>query len=534
MAVEMLQDLSIPAKENKIFLSPHPAQWPSMLVWNSLAAKNLPGRSKARVELLKTACDYTARITNANCLNNTQTKLIATGHQATWHHCGIWAKTLAAGKFAEVVGGRVLHVVLDHDICDTAIIMPKEERVGGWSFERVEIETEQKAIPLELRPLAKGDHLRAFSDAVMGYRGGQLCKQIWLKWALGKNAPVSRLKNVAELITSLQSMLNIALGLHNVMYLPVSELAESNAFMDFASSIILDVEAFAHSYNNGIDSRASNRCAGPRMGMRRLEIREEQGSVELPFWLISSDGRRESLYAMSNKSGSVRIGTAAAELGRLDPTSMSGKAEQLRDMLNGCGCRLRPKAVSLTLFLRLFLADWFVHGLGGALYEAVTDHIIKEYFSIEPPAFGVATCTMTLPGLNDAAEPDGNEDISLLKHKLHNIRHNPEKYIDKSVLAVDPAAALLRAKQERILQLKGRSLTKSDRKSVWNSLCEINERLFEYAGETANGLEKAVAQLEKDAVSRQVCSCREFFFGLFPEKILRKLAESLSFAESQG
>ncbi len=43
---------------------------------------------------------------------------------------------------------------------------------------------------------------------------------------------------------------------------------------------------------------------------------------------------------------------------------------------------LRPKAVSLTTFIQLYLADWFVHGIGGSLYEPVTDYVIENYFGV--------------------------------------------------------------------------------------------------------------------------------------------------------
>ena len=45
---------------------------------------------------------------------------------------------------------------------------------------------------------------------------------------------------------------------------------------------------------------------------------------------------------------------------------------------------LRPRALTLTLFARVCLGDFFIHGIGGGKYDEVTDAIIRDYFGIEP------------------------------------------------------------------------------------------------------------------------------------------------------
>jgi hypothetical protein len=44
-------------------------------------------------------------------------------------------------------------------------------------------------------------------------------------------------------------------------------------------------------------------------------------------------------------------------------------------------------------------------------------------------------------------------------------------------------------------------------------------------------MEKKIAKCAKIKASQEVCDCREYFFGLFPEDMLRKLGESLTFCE---
>lgn len=528
--METLQNLSIPEKKNTIFVSPEPSQWPSLLAKNKLVTETLPHRLKSRRELLKIAQDYTKAVAGVVCPNNIPENIVATGHQAIWHHCGIWAKNLATYKFAEAVNGSSLHLVLDHDVCDTVIVLPKQNTDGSWYFATVEIEPNQGAVPLEFRPLPHKAYIKTFVDSVINTGAEQICSGVWSKYELFKNDKISKFSSIADLITYFQSTINIALGL-NMLYLPVSKLSKSDAFIDFALSLMTNAARFVASYNDALTKQVSERKANPVSAVKRLKLDKTEGLTELPFWLILPDPKRTSLFVASKKADKIEIGTVSSKLGDLDSASLSGKIEQLKKILEQHGCRLRPKAISLMLFVRLFLADWFVHGIGGALYEPVTDYIIENYYGIKSLRFGVATCTMTLPLANSVTFP--NDNISLLKHKLHDIKHNPEKYLDGSAIKTEPVASLLKAKREQIAQARGRTSPDAIRKSAWKSVSEINEKLFEFAKDTGQILQKKIQEAERNTISQKVCSYREYFFGLFSEEKLRKVAESLTFMQHE-
>ena len=83
------------------------------------------------------------------------------------------------------------------------------------------------------------------------------------------------------------------------------------------------------------------------------------------------------------------------------------------------GLRLSPRALTLTTFLRLLVADQFVHGIGGGRYDQVTDLLIARHFGMTPPRFAVTTATMFFPGAL------GRDRVCLncLTHEGHRIRH---------------------------------------------------------------------------------------------------------------
>jgi hypothetical protein len=105
-----------------------------------------------------------------------------------------------------------------------------------------------------------------------------------------------------------------------------------------------------------------------------------------------------------------------------DPaTDANEAAHLLATWLRRNDVRLAPRALTLTMYLRLFVVDQFLHGIGGAQYDQVTDRIIATHFKIAPPHFAVATGTMYQPqalGRTRACVPCVLQDGHRLKHSL--------------------------------------------------------------------------------------------------------------------
>jgi hypothetical protein len=528
MSVKTLQDLTIPRQEDVIFVRPEASQWFRLRAENKSPSETLPHRTESRSELLAIARNYTRELGDGSCPDIVSDNIIATGHQPSWHHCGILAKDLVACKFAQAVGGTALHLVLDHDICDTALMLPEKDTEEYWHFRKVQVESEPQNIPLELRPPPGQAQLKTFLETVVSAHPERFCSSIWPECKGSANNQPPRFRSVADLITYLQCVLKGALGLE-MLYLPVSELCKSTAFVDFVVSIISNAAVFAGCYNEGVARQTDGGKPRGTKVIARLAFDKAAGRIELPFWLISPSGRRTSLHVGGESSDKIRIGTASAELGELDAKQADGKARQLKDIIKEQGYLLRPKAVALTLFVRLYLADLFVHGVGAASYEPVTDYVIERFYNVKPPRFAVATCTMRLSSAASA-----QQDISALRNRLRRIRHNPEEYIAEPALAGEPVASLLRSKKELIIKATDPAAPNALRKTAWNSLSIINCRLYEYARDTAKMLEREVDLAEKSRASDQVRTSRDFFFGLFPQHRLRELAEPAVFQYAEG
>ena len=59
--------------------------------------------------------------------------------------------------------------------------------------------------------------------------------------------------------------------------------------------------------------------------------------------------------------------------------------------------KVRSRALTNTLFARLFLSDLFIHGIGGGKYDELTDDLIRRFYGIEPPEFLILSATRLLP-----------------------------------------------------------------------------------------------------------------------------------------
>ena len=84
------------------------------------------------------------------------------------------------------------------------------------------------------------------------------CANIWLQPEVLKKDKISSFKNVADVMTYLQAMLNKSLGLE-MLYLPVSSLSESKAFLDYVTDIISNAYHFAMIYNSAITNQIQKR-----------------------------------------------------------------------------------------------------------------------------------------------------------------------------------------------------------------------------------------------------------------------------------
>jgi hypothetical protein len=178
-----------------------------------------------------------------------------------------------------------------------------------------------------------------------------------------------------------------------------------------------------------------------------------------------------------------------------------------------------------TLFLRLFVGDLFVHGIGGGIYDELTDLIAKKLWAIKMPEFIVASASLHLPfgqEVTASVKPVQGQSAADFARLARQIRSAPESLLDQS-------DSDQRALKEAFDELLGRLPPKGQRKSWHGEMRELRVRIRKSISFVIDQLERQSLELIERTRVGKIVRSREFSFALFPENPtilrLRTLAE---------
>jgi hypothetical protein len=382
--------------------------------------------------------------------------LLLTGHQPELCHPGVWLKSFEIDRLAGSLGGNALNLVVDtDDIKSTSIRVPRFSHDPALvRAEMIAFDTGPTETPYESRTIQDHDLFRSF-----GERAG-IDPDLW-SVAVGSEG------RIAERFVAMRTHREASWGcaLPNLW---VSRISRSEAFGAFARHLLADLPRFAAVHNQAV--QRYRRAA--RLRSRTHPVPELQPG-EAPFWVVQ-DGRR-------------RAATPASGIGSL-----------------------RPRALTLTLFARLVLGDWFVHGLGGGKYDAVTDDITREFFGIEPPAFQVVTGTLRLPfPVFDDADP------TTIIHRLRDVAQNPQRYLEDDESHI---RAMVRQLNERIAETPP---TKTGRKERRETINRLKGMLRSRTVATGDRLADERDDRGRRTQANAILTRRDYAWPLFPSELLR-------------
>jgi hypothetical protein len=310
---------------------------------------------------------------------------------------------------------------------------------------------------------------------------------------------------------------------NRTLEVPLSWLCRSSTFARFAAWLLVQAPRFWTVYNSAIrDYRRTHRLRSQTHPAP--ELRADQGWRETPFWLWTADSpaRRPLWCCLDGKS------VVLSDRDRIEwSIDASGPGACLEDRLaQGIlergreGVRVRPRALITTLFARLLLGDLFVHGVGGAQYDRVTNTLIQSLLEIQPPAYAVATATVRLP----VPFPDaGQQDPVRIDQQLRELQYHAERFLAPEYRQIQEVREAIAQKQAALSQ----SPPRGQRRMRHQQITQANQALQPWVDSVRSRLEQRRQQLAQDCRHRQLLASREYAFCHFPAVYLQRSLERM-------
>jgi hypothetical protein len=179
------------------------------------------------------------------------------------------------------------------------------------------------------------------------------------------------------------------------------------------------------------------------------------------------------------------------------------------------GTDLRSRALTTTMFLRFVLAEGFIHGIGGAKYDEVTDALMERWMGIQAPGFIVITATQRPPLLRFPTTP---ADLHNAERLVRDLRWNPQRHLDQRVAEKPEVAPMVREKERLIASEPSHKVA---RKHWFQKLTSVTERLGAFVNEEIAFAEGELERCRREMQANQLLMRRDYAWCLFPEELLR-------------
>jgi len=444
--------------------------------------------------------------------------MILSGHQPQLFHAGIWYKNFVLGDLAQEVDGAAIHLLIDSDLCRAASIRVPTGSVEAPFVETVPFDHSAAEVPYEERSIAEVATFRGFADEVgqllRPFVTDPLVRSLWplvLDGGLGE-------RNLGRRIAQGRHRLEAELG-NDTLELPQSCVCQLPEFYWFVAHLLAHLPRFWNAYNDAL--AAYRQMHGFRNRAHPVpDLAESDGWLEAPFWMWTTDDpRRQAVFArqqgnavlVSDRRGHTVTLTLSAE------QDADFAVEQLADAA-ARGIKLRTRALATTLFARLLVSDLFLHGIGGAKYDQVTDDIARRFFGFSLPEYATASATLRLPIPHLTA---GGDELRTARRQLRELAFHPEHYLRAN--GVSEAAVATMAEKDRWIKT---AKSPENAHARHAAIVAANASLQPFVAPERARLERERASIERRLAQDAILESREYSFCLFPrehfERLLRR------------
>jgi hypothetical protein len=483
----------------------------------------------ARPEFLDRAIAYTGEDRDTSWLPAApkQAPLVLAGHQPELFHPGVWFKDFLLSSAAQRMHGIGINLIVDTDtVRNTSIRVPARSG-SDVAIETVAFDAAGEVVPFEERPIIDPRLFESFDRRVLAAyetccEGGHepyqpIIVDIW-KRARDAAKRSDGVVSLGLVLAQTRHWLEWRLGLQN-LEIPLSGVAQTIHYRGFAAHLLAQLPRFWRIYNAALaEYRQVNHIRSSTHPVPSLQ--EHDDWLEAPFFMwATAHPRRRQLFVRRQRDSLTLSDRHSLEFSLdVSPGGSADKAVEQLAAAEAGGIKLRPRALITTMYARLVLSDLFIHGIGGAKYDELTDLIIRRFFGIEPPAYVTATATFRLPIDRPEVSTD---DVRNSAQRIRELRYRPESFLTDPLIRRDAelSAKLAALDAEKRAFLDAHDLRRCS-KDVFDQLDRLNRAMHDRLKPVEEELRARHAELVAQLKQSQLLGSREFSFVLFPSEIL--------------
>ena len=517
--------LRAPQEHGQTLLAPPWEQAASLLAENRQAAASshlfLGGQTlrqwsaDARADLLRQARQYTSAYRDLPAeTHSPEAPLILAGHQPQWFHPGVWFKNFALSELGIRLGASAVNLLIDNDVMRTAAIVCPAGSPSQPYRETLPLDRGGPEIPYEHRRVLDRSLWDSFpqraADIVAPFSPRPLVRQLWpFAEQAARRSPLLG-RRLAEARHALEGQWGL-----QTLELPLSQVCQTPAFAVFVAYLLSDLPRLRSIYNEGLaEYRRVNRIRSRSHPAPDLEA--DGDWLEAPFWISgpSVEFQRRRLFA--RRSGEMLELSDRGRIHlRLPVLSESGFSPETWLNLDP-GVQLRPRALTATLYARLFLGDLFLHGIGGAKYDQLTDLLIARFWELRPPGLMAISATALL---QEPSIAHAKERLREAQQQLRRLHYHPEAFMPEG-----SAPELIEQKREQVAMRPHRGEGKPRRRKIE----AINQALREHVQMQRQTWEEERGKRSGELRIASLLASREYSLCLFSEERLRPLLAGLA------
>ena len=469
---------------------------------------------EARRSLVTQARHYTAAYADISELaRNDDLPLVLTGHQPELVHPGVWLKNFAAAQLAKQSGGLAVSLIIDNDLCRLPSVRVPTGTVEEPQVVDVPFDQPLAEMPYEERNIADRAVWNSFGDRATHLLAPLVPHPMLIDWWPAAVAAAERNPNLGLALAQARHRLEHDWGSRS-LEIPFSQVCQTKPFLQFLLHLLSDASLVRQHYNAALtEYRLAHQLRSAAQPLPDLITSD--GWIETPFWIwTTADPTRRALFVQSGTSGLLLSDRHYWQ--QTLPTDTDDALQQLAQWQTQ-GVKLRTRALTTTLYTRLLISDTFIHGIGGAKYDQVTDSLCRRLFGVELPGLVTLSGTLQLPIAHQSIDASRESD---LKQTLRELRFHPESHV--AALALDEknhaaVEAWIAQKQNWIATTK----TPSNAAERHAGIVAANEALQAWLEPRRERVEQELRATLAQNRTNRLLESREYPFCLFPRELLR-------------